>query len=388
MSRRSNGEGSIYQRGDGRWCASIRLGGKRRVVYGRSRQEVARRLADAQRAAHQGRLVAPSRLTVGAFLTMWLDAHSPALGPATRAGYEDVIRQHLTSMLGGMRLQALRPLHVVAWQAERRAAGVSAQRVATALKVLRTALTSAVRWDLVPTNPTTGVERPRAARPERAVWTEVETGRFVAHATGYTQTWDPLWLFLLGSGCRRGEALGLQWGDVDLEHGTVRIARAVQVVRNRAGVSSPKTPASVRSLTLPPFAVVALRVQRQRQVARRLAAGPNWHGDDFIFTTASGQHPLVSNLLKALQCACTRAAVPRLTLHQLRHQHATLAIRAGVDAKTVQRRLGHTSLTMTLGLYAHALPSGDQQAADALQASIGCDPSATTASSDDDDGVV
>jgi integrase len=370
MSRRSNGEGSIYQRGDGRWCASVRLGSMRRVVYGRTRQEVARRLADVQRAAHQGRLVAPSRLTVGAFLTMWLDAHSARLGPATRAGYEDVIRQHITPTLGSMRLQALRPLHVVAWQTARREAGVSPQRVATALKVLRTALTSAVRWDIVPTNPTAGVERPRVPRPERLVWTEEEAGRFVAHATGYTQMWDPLWLFLLGSGCRRGEALGLQWSDVDLDQGTVRIARAVQVVRNRAGVSIPKTPASVRTLALPPFAVASLRVQRQRQVARRLAAGSNWQGGDFIFTTASGQHPLVSNLLKALHSACVRAAVPRLTLHQLRHQHATLAIRAGVDAKTVQRRLGHTSLTMTLGLYAHALPSGDQQAADALQTTI------------------
>jgi integrase len=370
MSRRSNGEGSVYQRSDGRWCASIRLGGKRRTVYGRSRQEAARRLGELQRAAHQGRLVAPSRLTLGAYLTMWLDAHSVRLGPATRAVYEDVIRLHLTPTLGPIRLQALRPLHVVQWQTARCEAGVSPQRVATALKVLRTALTAAVRWGLLPTNPAADVERPRGDRRERRVWTEDEARRFLAHATGYTQMWDPLWLFLLGTGCRRGEALGLQWGDVDLERGIMRITRAVQVVRNRAGLSTPKTPTSVRTLMVPPFAVAALRVQRHRQAARRLAAGPSWAGADFIFTTTSGQHPLVSNLLKALQSACSRAGVPRLTLHQLRHVHATLMVRAGMDPKTVQQRLGHTSLTMTLGLYAHALPSGDEQAAAVLERAL------------------
>src|SRR5262249_26323560 len=122
--------------------------------------------------------------------------------------------------------------------------------------------------------------------------------------------------------------------------------------------------------TLPPFAVAALRVQRQRQAARRLAAGPSWSGGELAFTTASGQHPLVSNLRKALTSACTRAGVPVLTLHGLRHAHPTLLHRSGRDPKSPQWRLGHTRRTMSLGLSAHALPSGDAEAAEALQALV------------------
>src|SRR5215472_11525426 len=97
MSRRGNGEGSVYQRRDGKWCAAVTIeSGRRRVFYGRTRQEAAEKLGDALRARKQGTLAMSSRVTAGAFLNQWLqDVVQPSVRPWTYRGYEVLVRCHL-----------------------------------------------------------------------------------------------------------------------------------------------------------------------------------------------------------------------------------------------------------------------------------------------------
>src|SRR5947209_6606767 len=113
QQRRSSGEGSVFQRADGYWCGAIRTGGKRRVVYAKTRKAVAAKLATLQQAASTGKLVETSRLTVAGFLAEWLETRRTNLRPSTWASYEELLRLHVVPILGDLRLQNLRPLHLV-----------------------------------------------------------------------------------------------------------------------------------------------------------------------------------------------------------------------------------------------------------------------------------
>src|SRR5438045_9668671 len=121
---RSHGEGSIYQRKDGRWVAAISTGGRRRELYGKTRREVAEKLAGLQQDAQAGRLVEASRQSLDDYLTTWLDVVQPQLRPSTWASYEELLRLHVRPTLGGVRLQALRPMHLVRLYAGRTADGL------------------------------------------------------------------------------------------------------------------------------------------------------------------------------------------------------------------------------------------------------------------------
>src|SRR5438045_1615773 len=113
MARRANGEGSIYLRKDGRWTAAISVYGRRYAVYGKTRREVAEKLVQFQRGSQAGQLVEPAKLTVSEYLTTWLEVTKPTLRPTSWASYEELARVHVVPALGGLRLQALRPLHLV-----------------------------------------------------------------------------------------------------------------------------------------------------------------------------------------------------------------------------------------------------------------------------------
>jgi len=367
MAQGTRGLGSVYRRGDGRWCAALVIGTRRRVLYGKTRREVQEKLASLQQGALTGASTESSRLTVAQYLDQWMAAAGPHLGVGSAALYEDLLRLHVVPVLGPLRLQALRPLHIVRWHAERGERGVPRRRLQMAHRVLQKALGDAVKWRLLTANPAIDVEPPRPKRLERKIWTEQQASRFLQTILQREWAWDPFWAFLIGSGCRRGEALGLRWTDIDWQRGSVNIVRAVTRVRNRPVVGDVKTTCGRRTIILPLFALGALEIQQQRQATRRLSAGAAWIGEDYVFTTGTGSHPYPAHLHRALRAACRDARVPVIHIHGLRHVHATLAVRAGADLKSLQRRLGHASLTMTLGLYAHALASGDAATAQALE---------------------
>jgi integrase len=366
MSRRSYGEGSIYQRPDGLWVAAISLGGKRRVVYGKTRKEAATKLAGLQQTVSAGRLVEATRLTLSDYLADWLETSRPNLRPSTHASYTDLARVHVAPVLGSLRLQSVRPLHLARLYADRQRQGYSNRRVQMVHRLLHKALGDAVRWQMLDHNPAADVTAPRTQQHEQHIWTEEQATRFLQQAHASSRAWDTLWAFLLGSGCRVGEALGLRWGDITWDTATVRISRSVTYVNNRPVEGEPKTKSGRRSLTLPVFALQALRAHQERRATEQSPGAT-----ERCFSTTVGTVPQPSNLLRALHGTCRAAGVPELRVHDLRHVHATLAIRHGADLKSLQRRLGHSSLAMTLGLYAHAVSSGDEQTAAALQHALG-----------------
>ena len=199
-------------------------------------------------------------------------------------------------------------------------------------------------------------------------WTPQQARTFLAAVEG--DRFYALWVLLLTTGMRRGELAGLRWCDVDLD------ARVLSVVRTRVSVaysvceSDPKTRSSRRTITLDARVVGVLRAHRRRQLEERLAWGGAWTDTGYVFTREDGwpMHPerisvLFSRLVEI-------AGVPKIRLHDLRHTSASLALASGVHPKVVGERLGHSSISVTLDLYSHVMPSLQAEAAAKLGALI------------------
>ena len=151
--------------------------------------------------------------------------------------------------------------------------------------------------------------------------------------------------------------------DVDLAGGRLTVARALQRQRGRGmQVVEPKSAAGRRTVFLSQVAVTALRAHRARQRVERLAAGPLWQDTGLVFTTTRGTPLDVQRVDRHFRRALVRAGLPRVRVHDLRHTAATLLLASGTHPKVVQELLGHATIAITLGTYAHTVPAMHRQA--------------------------
>jgi integrase len=158
------------------------------------------------------------------------------------------------------------------------------------------------------------------------------------------------WQLAALTGMRRGEILGLRWADLDLEGGWLSVRQTLVVVDNQPRISEPKTARGRQRIALDPESVATLRAHHKIQAAERLAAGL-WHGTDLVFTRPDGAPLHPEYVRRQFDRHISRAGLPRIRFHDLRHTHATLALQAGVHPKIVSERLGHTTVAMTLDTY-------------------------------------
>jgi integrase len=390
MGKRSNGEGSLYQRGsDGRWVGAVVVEGRRRAVYGSTQREAREKVRSMVRSIEDGRPVTPGRgVTVAAYLTQWCEVTLPSrvrsgrLKPSTLDSYRDVVERHILPRLGKEPLGKLTPAMVRSWisakQIEVGARGkvLSSRTVAYFHAVLRKALADAMRDELVGRNVAALVEPPVVRRAPVQPLTADEARRLLE--TAANDRLRVLWLVMLAVGLRRGEALALRWDDLDLDAGTVTISRSLQRLRGERNAETgrrrgtlrevaPKTEGSSATIALPASLVTALREHVEVQQLERMVARV-WVDPGLVFTTYVGTALEPRNVNRSWTALCDRAEVRRVRLHDLRHSAASFMFAAGVDLKLVQTTLRHSRLATTADVYAHVLDEVQHQAAERMDA--------------------
>lgn len=363
MSRRGNCEGSIYKRSDGRWEAKITVeGGKRKSLYGKTRREVQEQLTEVLRAQQQGRFDPEPSQKMSQFLSHWLeDQVRLGVRPKTYESYALNVRR-LTPYIGGIRLNKLRPSHLQHCYAELLERGLSARSVEQAHAVLRVALRQAVRWGLLSQTPTAAVTLPRAARREMQPLTPEQVQTLLTSTA--EDRLHPLWVLLVTTGLRIGEATGLQWKHLDLSAGTLTVRQALQHQQGKGLVLvEPKTGRSRRTVYLAAGTVEVLRHHQDRQRLKLAAEGKPWDATALVFCTRSGRPLAPNNIWRSLHAALQRAGLPLIRVHDLRHTAATYLLSMGTHPKVVQELLGHSTVTLTLDTYSHVLPVLHKQVA-------------------------
>lgn len=330
----------------------------------KTKKEAEKALAQWLVEIERGVAIDTDRLTIADLFDRWLETFKGTNPKArTVVEYERIIRSRIVPGIGHLPVQQLRPLQIDAFYAQLREVGASNDAIHRIHKRLRQAFDYAVRKRLIALNPLAAVDPPTVRSRAAVVLTPPQLRHFlrVADADGYS----PLWLLLVQTGLRRGEALGLRWQDIDWERKRLHVRQCVEVLNGAANLTTPKTPAALRSVTLFAESVAALAAQRKRQIERRLAAGPSWQDHDLIFTTPTGGPLNPNNVLRNLAVIIRKAnaapdvpeaaRLPQFHIHDLRHTHATHLLMDGWSVAIVSRRLGHANPAITLQLYAHAI---------------------------------
>lgn len=233
-----------------------------------------------------------------------------------------------------------------------------------------------MRLNLLVRNPADLTEPPRLARREMKALSPAEAEAFLAAAQ--TDRWNALWLLLVTSGLRPGEALGLKWPD--LARNRVQVQRVlVPGSKGSWRLEEPKTDRSRRVVVLPDSVARTLQTHRRQQAEEKLLAGQAYEDHGFVFATPTGTPPSYRGLvLSHFNRIMQRAGLAPRRVYDLRHTAATLLLVLGEHPKVVSERLGHSSVTITLDTYSHVLPDMQERAAAKLESLLS--QSATVAS--------
>ena len=362
------------------WTLSIDVGpagGKReqRVCGGfPTRRAALDGMHELQHAISQGTYVAPSKQTVGEYLEQWLPTARARLRPGAFDACASHVQVYIVPRIGDIALQALTPSRVKALYADlatggrvRGGGGLSAKTVHNIHRTLSRALADAVSDRLIQRNPAERAHH-QPASPDMPTWTAQQLRTFLAFATD--DRLAALWRLAATTGIRRGELAGLRWRDVDLDRGRVTVVQQRAKGGGTVSMGPTKTRRSRRLVAIDAVTVAALRAHRKAQLEERLLLGRGYHDEDIVFCRIDGQafHP--DRLSQQFKTLVGAAGLPWITLHGLRHTHATLMLQAGVHPKVVQERLGHASIAITLDTYSHAIPAMQEDAAHRLAAII------------------
>jgi integrase len=380
--------GHIRKRGS-RWAVVVDVGrdadGKRlrkwHSGYER-RKDAERALTEILGRLQRGNYVAPSKLTLRAFIEdEWLPAVAVTLRPSTHESYAHNLCGHVLPAIGSMQLQRVTPAMLNALYAElatsrevdaRKRAPLSARTIRYVHTIVHRALGDAVAWDRLARNPADRATPPTpkaSAAPTMRTWSAQELRAFLEHVAD-----DRLyagWRLLAMTGMRRGELLGLRWRDLDLDAARASIVQTLIEGNGAPRLSTPKTDHGRRSVALDPVTVAALRAHRKRQAAERLAWGPAYQDDGLVCAREDGSPIWPRTFSRTFGRRAHDAELPTIRLHDLRHTHATLALQAGVHPKVVSERLGHANIGITLDTYSHAIPAMQEDAAARVAALLG-----------------
>jgi len=340
---------------------------------GTTRKEADRVLANLVKRQHDGDYRAPERITLGTYLVeRWLPTVETQLRPSTYESYRQNIVNHVVPALGSVPLQHLQPEDLDEFYAGlltsgRRnggGGGLSVKTVRNVHGTLRKALADAHRKGTVNRNVADLADPPKVAsrpKPEMTVWTPEQLREFLGDVE--SERLYPAVYLAANTGMRRGEVLGLRWQDVDLERARLSVQKALTSVLYKLDLADVKTDTGRRTIDLDPRTVAVLRGWRKRQLEERVLAGLRPEDAELVFAHPDGAPIHPDYFSQWFDRRVAKSEVPRIRLHDLRHTHATILLKASVPAKVVSERLGHANVAFTMNVYQHVLPGMQADAA-------------------------
>ena len=371
--RRSNGEGNIRKRKDGRWEGRYTAGrdpvtGKQifKNVLGKTQAEVKEKLQKALAQAKKIDFTKTGKYTVTMWMNEWFENVAKIkVRPSSHQTYRGYINHHITPNIGDLPLEKLTTMdlqklyrkllnkgRVDRVEAKQQPKGLSAKTVRNINQVISSAMDFAVAQKIIPENPCKAVALPKVEHKEMQTIPAEQLQAFLqeAKATGVYE----MYYIELATGLRRGELLGLKWTDIDWQNGIIKVRRQIARVGGQIVEAPLKTKNSYRTVTISQQAIEVLKQQEEKT------------NDEYVFPSPNGgpiSPDSVNNMLKRV---LARAGIPKVRFHDLRHTFATIALQNGVDIQTVSGMLGHFSAGFTLDTYAHVTTAAQKEAADTM----------------------
>ncbi len=376
--------GSIEKRGD-----SYRLivsagtgpGGKRKkytkTIKAKSDREAEKELAKFVAEVEGNSYIEPSKITLKSFCEKWLIEYANTnLEHKTKYEYSRMLELRIIPALGHIQLSKFKPIHLVEFYSNLQEDGIrldgrgqklSNKTILHYHRLIKVILGTAVKWQLISTNPADNVDPPKVKKKEAEYYDEDEVLKMVKALEEEELKYKVSIMITIASGLRLGELMGLKWDNIDFENNTIDIEQANQYLPGQGTFTKdPKNETSKRIISIPIPVMELLDKYRLEQIEKRLKCGDKWVDTDFIFTQWNGlpMHP--STPSKWFAKFLKKHELRKITFHQLRHTSATILINAGLNIRALSSRLGHSNTSTTLNIYSHALKSADKTAADKM----------------------
>ena len=365
-------EGSIRKRGSKSWELTLDLGrdekGKRDrryfTVHG-TKKQAQQRLRELLTEVDGGIVPSPERIKMREWLARWMsDCVVGYLSQATQDRYGGIIKNHLNPAVGHIELRKLSPGHVQAMQQKLLQGGMDPTGVNLVRTVLSGAMRHALGLELIVRNPVAATKAP--PDPDREV--QPPPVEAVIKMLGLAEEQDD-WLYpamhlLVYTGIRRGELLALKWGAINFEKCELRIVSSLGRRSNGLNLTKPKTARGNRVITLATSTVDVMRYYKKLQEQHKVMMAGAYEDNGIMFADELGRWLNPMRLTRRVKSLGKQIGHPDAGPHNLRHFNGSVSIDAGVNLVVVSERLGHSNPTITLAIYAHALPGKQKQAAD------------------------
>lgn len=374
--KRKNGDGTVRLRKDGRWEGRVVIDyddkglPKTKNVLAKTKTECVEKLKALKKTITPP---TPAKvkadMTFGEWLDHWYEEYSkPAVRPSTQRIYESYIRLYIKPKLGNIPLSKLTANDIqqfCVWMKtdarmdqEDGERGLADTQVRNCHGLCYRAQEKAVKENLIAQNPAAGCKLPPIKREEMKILSRETMQKLLIQAK--EENYYELFLLEFATGLRLGELTALQWDDLDLNTGELRINKQAAIIGSEVVITEPKTKAAVRTLLLPPQVVNVFREYRTRVNSRWLFPSPK---KEDMPLRPSVVHQRLHRILNHAGCE-------RVRFHDLRHTFATNALAHGMDIKTLSTILGHVSSATTLNTYSHITDEMRQKAAAKIDAGI------------------
>jgi integrase len=369
--RRRKGTGGVWKRvckdsSTQTWVIDyVNEFGKRKVkAVGKKKSDAIKKLNAAIKQVEKGKLqlqqvpVKPPTVSFGEFANKWFKKEMPHLKPSTQIAYEAILRKHLIPRFGLMDIGEITREHVQKFANDFIVnENVSAGRVApkpqtlkNVLIILHRVLQDALLEDKISKNPCIGISKPPVVKRESRPLTSQEIPSFLETCQEEYPQYLALFFTAIHTGMRIGELLALGWDNFDAERKAIHVQQSLF----RRELITPKTQSSNREICFGNDLLRVLQQHKKDQARMRLRAGQAWLNHNLIFAKDNGDFQSASVCYHAFQRLLKKAGLGCRTLHSLRKSFASIEFEAGVDVKTVQELLGHSTCRMTLETYAYS----------------------------------
>lgn len=368
---RGSGEGSIFKSGN-LWRGQIMLDGQRKSVSGKTKKEVADKLAELRFKYNSGEYVKRNDVTVEKWIEHWLDTQvRPTLTEQSYIHLEASFRNHIIKEIGGLRIQDLDRQRLelmyanVFFQKEGKNYKQKdySHSTVNALSVqFKKCLQYAVDCEVLAKNPHAGVTLHKLRPPKKvSSYTNADQEKIVLHCKK-GKVYERIYYFLISTGMRFGEATALTWDDVNLQTGEIRINKtSVSIHGSMTIQDTTKTRAGIRTI----------------YVGENITEWLKWHKNqleeevnyrNLVFPNTRYNIINQANAIEAFKKLCKNLGIEYKGIHALRHTWATRALEAGINVKVVSQLLGHKNVITTMNIYQDVLDAEKMKAACTLNA--------------------
>ena len=357
------GEG-IVQRANGTYMARfVDKFGNRRQKKSKKLQEVRQWLADSTYIDQHSDLDQATDMIVDAWFDYWIGIKKQTVRPNTVRNYTERYEHNIRCIIGSKLLTEVKPIHCQRIFSKMAEEGYKTSTIYQARIALFNMLEFARENDVIIANPCKKSVKSDMGKPsekKEALTIDVQK-KFLEAVVGYS--YENQYRFVLQTGLRTGELIGLKWEDIDFENRTIKIQRTMEY-RYKVGewrVGPPKSKSGYRTIPLTDEAIRILENQRAKN--RSLKVTPiEWK--DTVFLCRKGTPVKNSTYDTGLFKYCDRVGIPHFSMHVLRHTFATRCIEGGMKPKTLQKILGHSNIGITMNLYVHITEDEKQREID------------------------